>query len=373
MYPREGSPGFTEVRSNDPCELDTLRESDDMKQHRNVPTPAFSVLARLGFIAVFTSLLVDASFAETPARQQYALLIGCTEYQNESINTLYGPTNDTNRYYQLLTSDKNGFGFPAANVTRLVGWPDAPELRPTCANITLAFERLVANAAPNTQIFILMAGHGVQVPVPENRDSLDAENPEPDGMDEVFLPADVASWKDPDGLQNALRDDQIGNWLDAMRRQGADVWIVFDCCHSGSMSRGADDWERARSVRPQDLGVPQEAIENAVRRAGPTVSDARSPGVSPSEHSALQLTGRNAASDGGSLVAFYAAQPWETAPELPRPESAPPTEEHYYGLMSYTLAECLEQRQSPTSYRDLAQQLVARYRAAPQSSAHPGF
>ena len=99
-------------------------------------------------------------------------------------------------------------------------------------------EELIGKAGPDVQLFILLSGHGMQVPIPETQtDPLDPKNPEPDGMDEVFLPADAKSWT-KDGLENAIRDDQMGGWLDRMRERGAAVWIVFDCCHSGSMTRG---------------------------------------------------------------------------------------------------------------------------------------
>ena len=76
-----------------------------------------------------------------------------------------------------------------------------------------------------------------QIPIPDSQsDAFDPANPEPDGLDEVFLPADVGRWQEGN-LNGAIMDDQIGKWLAQMRDKGADVWIVFDCCHSGSMSR----------------------------------------------------------------------------------------------------------------------------------------
>ena len=74
------------------------------------------------------------------------------------------------------------------------------------------------------------------------------------------------------------------------------------------------------------------------------------------------LAARSAKST-GSVVAFYAAQPWELAPELTFPKDAPPTAANSYGLLTYNLAECLEQRASPLSYRGLKDLVVARYRA----------
>ena len=74
-----------------------------------------------------------------------------------------------------------------------------------------------ANAQPGGQVMIYMSGHGTQVPIPEKQTNpLDPRNPEPDGKDEIFLPSDVKSWS-AEGVENAIRDDDIGQWLDAIR------------------------------------------------------------------------------------------------------------------------------------------------------------
>ena len=66
----------------------------------------------------------------------------------------------------------------------------------------------------------------------------------------------------------------------------------------------------------------------------------------------------------GSLVAFYAAQPFETAPELPLPEGAPHTKDHYFGLLSFTLLQTLEQRAQSDQLPRLRPGPRGRYRAA---------
>jgi hypothetical protein len=66
----------------------------------------------------------------------------------------------------------------------------------------------------------------------------------------------------------------------------------------------------------------------------------------------------------GSLVAFYAAQSFEEAPELPLPEGAAADRENFYGLFSWSIVQALEQRQSPLTYRELARLVAGRYRAA---------
>ena len=303
-----------------------------------------------------------------PAKQ-HALLVGCTTYpNNRAIPELYGPGNDVPAWERWLTEPR-GFAFPAGDVTVLLGWPDEPGRRPTRANIAREFELLAARSGPNDRVFILFSGHGTQIPIPPGQDPFDPKNFEPDGLDEVFLPADVAEGKD--GPENLIKDDDIGVWLDKIRHKGAHVLIVFDCCHSGTMTRG-DDLERPRMVRAQTLGVKDEQIAEAVQRAE------RARKVAEAAGRDVEAEGRKLAEAGGqtgqgSLVAFYAAQPFETAPELPLPEGAPHTKDHYFGLLSYTLLQTLEQRRSPISYRDFARFFAARYRATRGTRAPTPF
>ncbi len=288
-----------------------------------------------------------------------ALLVGCTRYDLPGVVELWGPANDIPLWRKTLVQE---FGFSESNIDLLLGWPDEPARRPTRANIARAFERLIDGAGPKGQAVIVLSGHGAEVPVPENNDF--RKNPEPDGLDEVFLPADVKSWT-PSGVENSIVDDEIGQWLDRLRSKGADVWIVFDCCHSGTMTRGGVSLERPRSVRPAELGIPDRVIEDAARRARSTVDrQATDAGVVPPQRVADAM---------GSLIAFYAAQPFEESPELPRPEEAPQVRENYYGLFSYTLTSALAQRQSALTYRELAQLVGSLYRSERKSRPPTAF
>lgn len=99
--------------------------------------------------------------------------------------------------------------------------------------------------------------------------------------------------------------------------------MVFDACHSGTMVRGgAGDGpveERDRGVEPTVLGVP--------------LQQARPVGGDPLEGT-MDASGAELA---GGLVAFYAAQSWERAPEkLYRDADG---HRAFYGLLSRTLAD----------------------------------
>ena len=323
---------------------------------------------RLGYFvacATLVSWTAAASAFQAPpsaaaqAGQKHALLVGCTIYpNNEGVPELYGPANDIPAWRALLTAPK-GLAFPASNVTTLLGWPSDPAMRPTRANITRAIESLITSAGPNDMVFILFSMHGAQVPIPADQDPLDPKNFEPDGMDETILPADVTAGEDGPG--NLIKDDEIGVWLDRIRGKGAHVLIIFDSCHSGTMTRGAEV-ERPRFVEPLRLGVKDKDLAKAAQKSELAVKKAKEEGRDLAAEERSLQTAKRPASD-GSLVAFFAAQPFETEPELPFPEGAPQTREHYFGLLSYTLLQALGQRQSLMTYRDFARIVDSRYRA----------
>ena len=80
-------------------------------------------------------------------------------------------------------------------------------------------------------------------------------------------PSDIGPWEDDVGaVQNALVDDEIGALIDGLRAKGADVWAVFDSCHSGTVTRGVEEDDvRMRQVPPDALGIPAEAMEVQTR------------------------------------------------------------------------------------------------------------
>jgi hypothetical protein len=316
--------------------------------------------------ALLLGLTVLASTARpAPPRDAHALLVGCTVYKNHpGLRELYGPKNDVKIWADLLT-DPKGFAFPKENVTTLAAWPDNEKLRPTRANIVKGFENLICKAKEGTQVVIVLSGHGVQVPIPSTqKDPLDPKNPEPDGLDEVFLPADVQEWTEKDGLKGGILDDEIGAWLDKLRAGGAHVLIVFDCCHAGTMTRsGTPTKEGIREINRvashDDLKIDRKAVDAAVERARKAVDEAKKAGRPvPGEAVLKPVKGGK-----GSVVAFSAAQAFEQAPELPFPEDADALPENYYGALSWTMVQALKNRKLPLNYAELEHLVGASYRA----------
>lgn len=344
-------------------------------------------MSRLVLVLLAACFLGQATLtvrADSP--RKLALLVGCTRYVNNSrIRSLKGPQNDVTILSKLLVAR---YGFAADDMRVLSGWPDAETRRPTSANIAAGFAWLIERAGPDSHVVIQLSGHGAQAPIPAAQaNTRDSRNPEPDGLDELFLPADVGTWTNQ-GVERAIRDDQIGQWLDALEKKGAHVWIIFDCCHSGTMSRGATvdsgdteeelSGEIPRSVGAEALGIPLESDES--RGVKPSLASDVPRGASPrpptrdsvgldKQIDLSPANNRRPTEGQGSVVAFYAAQAFEEAPDLPRPASAPKRPEHYFGMLTYTLVQILEQSKTPLDYRELGCLLAGRYRAERGSRA----
>jgi hypothetical protein len=284
--------------------------------------------------------------------QQYALLVGVTQYPNlphEPGNDFWldGPANDVALIKDLLTTK---FDFKSEQITTLIGGASEAQQRPTRANIAREFGRLAAIARPGDQIVILLAGHGSQQPT-------ETCELEPDGLDEIFLPEDVGMWnKVSKRVENAILDKEIHQWLAAIRNTGAFIWVLVDSCHSGDITRGTPvERERRIVLAPAEV-LTATKEKCAALRPLTHGKDTVSGGV---QLALASPSGTPPAS--GGLVVIAAAQPFEPTPELPLPESNPQASRH--GLFSYTLAQVLQQRQSPLTYRELAERVHARYRS----------
>jgi hypothetical protein len=291
---------------------------------------------------------------DPPRKDRHALLIGVTYYENlPKAKHLAGPANDVLLVRNLLL-DKFQFSPDQIVVlTEQAGTQRGKNLYPTRANIEREFKRLALIARPGDQVVIHMGGHGSQQPEDKN-----SPDPEPDGLDEIFLPRDVGAWNQSKGtVANAIIDDEMGAWLKAIRDKKSSVWITFDSCHSGTMIRGGDDREKARDLDPvDDLGIPRQAIKDAVtfaakRNASNPVS--RGDDMPP----AFKL-----AKEGG-IVAIYACQPNELTYEREFPAQS--SDAKVYGLLTYSLCKILteatEKSKEPLTYNELARRIHGQY------------
>jgi hypothetical protein len=294
---------------------------------------------------------VALCLAATPslARENHALLIGANQYPAlEERWWLKGPANDVQLVAQYLTTEAP-VAFAEDHVTVLSDGVAGAEA-PTLSAIREAFAELSAEVQPGDFVYLHFSGHGTQAP------ALDPST-ELDGLDELFLPVDIGPWSDQVGaVENALVDDEIGALIDGLRAKGANVWAVFDSCHSGTATRAVESGEevRVRQLPPDALGIDLDAV--AVSRS---VGDPR------------QVEAPFDGGEGeGSFVAFFAAQTNEVTPEKNLPKGKPGRKPQ--GVFTWTLMEVLAEYPNAT-YGQVGQEVLRRYAVKNLAKSTPLF
>ncbi|RDH84097.1 MAG: hypothetical protein DIZ80_08165 [endosymbiont of Galathealinum brachiosum] len=312
---------------------------------------------------MFLSLSVSAKNLEKNTDKKitgnrYALLVSVSKYPNlKKHMQLVGPEHDAELVHASLIEN----GFSQNNITVLADADDIEgAITPTLSAITGGFDQLADKVSTGDFVYIHFAGHGSQQPAKSNA-GLDAEA---DGMDEIFLPADIENWSYEIGaVKNALVDDVVGEKIAAIRDKGAFVWIVFDSCHSGTMTRAINIEEKDRRISPMDLGIPVSEIDKAEKQVVKTRG-------APKSELPLDNVIANDGDKRGGLVAFYAAQTTETTPEMRLPRGHIDRQTH--GLFTYILMSVIAQNQGIT-YRQASQEILNRYSAFNRNSPTPLF
>lgn len=300
-------------------------------------------------VGLWGGLLVVGLLAAPPAMaKNHALVVGVSDYPAlDSAMQLRGPANDAELVRDFLLGLEQR-SFPRERVEVLADGVEGAAT-PTRSAILGALERIAERTEPGDFIYLHFSGHGSRAPAKDPQT-------ETDGLDELFLPGDIGQWDDAIGaVDNSLVDDQIGERITAIRDRGGFVWVVFDSCHSGTVTRGAptSDGVRYRKVEPGGLGIPRTALDRAAASAPRTRGRDRA-----APEGSLDRAGD--ASGQGGYVAFYAAQSTQTTPELRLPAGQPGRQSH--GLFTFTLMEVLARNPSLT-YRQLGQEVLHHYAA----------
>lgn len=291
--------------------------------------------------------------APAMARDNYALLIGASQYWNlDEGSWLKGPANDVKLVRTYLTTAAP-VPFDAANVMVLADGVDGARM-PTLAGIRAAFSELTERVQPGDFIYLHFSGHGSQAPAAKPETELD-------GLDELFLPVDIGPWADEAGpVANALVDDEIGQMIDALRARGADVWAVFDSCHSGTVTRAApsgNEEVRTRQLAPEVLGLDPD--QGTITRS---LEDPRAQPEAPFD--------QKASAGKGSFVAFFAAQTNEVTPEKNLPKGKPGRVPQ--GVFTYALFEVLAEYPAAT-YGQIGQEVLRKYATRSLATSTPMF
>lgn len=242
-----------------------------------------------------------------------ALLIGVSDYPALPKRLwLRGPANDVALMRETLLARRF---HPEA--IRVLSSRATPADQPTRAHIVQGMQALQQQVQAGDRVVLYLAGHGSQQAQPAQHGTRPTE---PDGLDEVFLPADVQQW-DGSGSQaaipNAVLDDEIGGWIDALVDKGATVWAVFDTCHAAGMARGSRRSSH-RAVSAAELGVQLPKAAGAAARA----------------HAARDVPNKGR-SDGRLLL--HAARAHELTGEEWLPKGAPMLRTRMHGVFTFHL------------------------------------
>jgi hypothetical protein len=324
----------------------------------------------LGATALSAGALLPFRAMAQSSRTYHALLVAVTDYPGLPPKaSLIGPNHDAVLVRDFLQTSAP-VKFLPENITVLADNVEGAAASPTRAAILEALASLAAKVQRDDFVYLHFSGHGAQQP------QLNAGGDETDGLDEIFLPQDTGKWVDrARGVPNALVDNDISNSLDAIRDKGAFIWVIFDCCHSGTATRAAligDGDVQERKVEATDLGIPDSemrAAEAAVATRG--LGDGS--GIEAPRTAAFNIagepTGAQAITKGG-MVAFFAAQTIETTPEMPLPKGA--EDATRYGLFTYTIFSKLAASPNIT-YRQLGHGVLQQYQADARTKPTPLF
>merc|ERR1711964_219252 len=104
---------------------------------------------------------------------------------------------------------------------------------PSALNIKAMIKRTVAAQKPGDVLWFHYSGHGTQIP--NDDDSADTND---GSKDESMVSADYSNPASPvRGTEEVfIRDDWLKeHFADPLEKKGIEAFVMFDCCHSGSM------------------------------------------------------------------------------------------------------------------------------------------
>jgi hypothetical protein len=208
---------------------------------------------------VFSIIMLLALFcAAQPAQpkriKNRALVVGVNYYAQNYVKPTPGAEEDALAAAEFI---QQKYGFLDSEIRVLTG------RQATAANIVNTFRQwLIEGTEPGDRVYFHYSGHGSRIPD-------QAPKEEADGYDEVIAPYDVELRGQT--FINVVTDDQIGQLIAQL--SGRRVVMLFDSCHSGTISRGTGGGAAPEKPAPRFLPSPEELA--ALRSAPGT---ARGPG-----------------------------------------------------------------------------------------------
>src|SRR3984893_6622633 len=266
------------------------------------------------FAALFALAAITAS--GPAAAETRALIVGVSSYQNlDPSKHLWAPKNDVKEIEEMLRKR----GVKKSNITLIADGISAEN--PTRQNVMDALRALTERSKRGDFAIVYFSGHGSYHP--DQREG-HPRHDEEDGFDQVFLPYDVeptplaANSKE---IKNAIIDDELGEFADAIRDKGVDLWFILDSCYSGTGLRGSGQFHE-KLIEPSDLGGrvhKTPAPKRQIIIGGEAAAASRSP----------ERRGR--------YVFFSASRSNEPSKEIPVPGSVPAKDATWRSAFTHTL------------------------------------
>jgi hypothetical protein len=192
-------------------------------------------MSKKSYLVISMVLLVTFSaFAQT--KRAFVMTIG--DYPAQYGWGDLSSSNDKAIVTDLLLSQ----GFEASNIVTL------SEQDATYAGFKKAMTDFTSTLTPGDIVYFHYSGHGQQVmdiPAAEVKTEYLTQD-EPDGYDEALVLYNAPQkWVGNYQFQEHLVDDQINFYFNEIRKRiggSGQLMAVFDSCHSGTVSRGSNDW-----------------------------------------------------------------------------------------------------------------------------------
>jgi pimeloyl-ACP methyl ester carboxylesterase len=160
-------------------------------------------------------------------RKLYALMVGINKYQS-GVSSLNGCVNDVNHYHDYLIENfKHHFDLQIELLK------NSEALR---KNIIDLFRSHLCKAGQNDVVLFQYCGHGSrEISAPEFKEYF------PGDKDETLVCCDSRSKGGFD-----LADKELAVLLWEVAQKNPHIAVILDCCHSGSATREADDFNLAK-------------------------------------------------------------------------------------------------------------------------------
>ena len=175
---------------------------------------------------------------------KHALIVGIDQYSNfEERYQLSGCVNDARLIKSILIEH---FDFNGSEITELHNAAASQQ------GILQAMDRLANQIGHDDIVVFHFSGHG------SRRTS--SKPDEGTGMDSTITPAD-SGCVDPFPNLDII-DDVIHEWLERLSRKTRNITLIFDCCHSGTITRDASS-AKVRGVPADRRSLPAMGVDPA--------------------------------------------------------------------------------------------------------------